>query len=83
MTAVARATLDLLTFHSGRAVFAFDGEGFSHIENVVTVEMEKGETIEAFVRRLRSSYDWRKGDTLELLNNGGKLNVARLTRQPR
>lgn len=83
MTATA-AVRDLMSFHSGRAVFRFDDAGdLAHVENVVTVKMNPGESIEAFIARLRREYDWRPGDELELLNNGGKLDVARITRKSR
>lgn len=78
---VADAVADLLRFQSGRAVFVVGLEGtLAHQETVVTVERQRTESEEAFLDRLARAC--RPGDSLELLNNGGKAAVARLIRRP-
>lgn len=84
ITSVLAAIADLLGFGYGNARFAVNDAGdLVHTGTVVTVKMRPGETIEAFLDRLHADYDLRKGDEIEISSDGGKLNVARITRQPR
>jgi hypothetical protein len=84
LTSVLTALRDLLGFGYGNARFAVNDAGdLVHTGTVVTVKMRSGEPIEAFLVRLRADYDLRKGDEIEIGSDGGKLNVARITRQPR
>jgi hypothetical protein len=81
---ILAALADLLGFGYGTARFAVGDDGeLVHAGTVVTVKMRPLETMDAFLDRLRSDYDLRKGDTLEIGSESGKLNVARITRQPR
>jgi hypothetical protein len=84
LASVLTALRDLLGFGYGNARFAVDDAGdLVHTSTVVTVKMRPSETIETFLIRLRADYDLRKGDEIEITSDGGKLNVARITRQPR
>lgn len=81
---IIAALADLLGFGYGTARFAVGEDGeLHHAATIVTVKMRPLESMEAFLDRLRSDYDLRTGDTLEIGSEGGKLNVARITRQPR
>jgi hypothetical protein len=81
---ILTALADLLGFGYGTARFAVGDDGeLVHTGTVVTVKMRPMETMQAFLDRLRSDYDLRKDDILEIGSEGGKLNVARITRQPR
>lgn len=81
---ILAALADLLGFGYGTARFTVGDDGeLAHASTVVTVKMRPLESMEAFLDRLRSDYDLRKGDTIEIGSDAGKLNVARITRQPR
>lgn len=81
---IIAALADLLGFGYGTARFAVGDDGeLHHAGTIVTVKMRPGESMDAFLDRLRNDYDLHKGDTLEIGSEGGKLNVARITRQPR
>lgn len=82
---ILAALLDLFKLGGyGAAQYEVNDAGeLVHARTVITVKMDKGETIEAFVARLRREYDWQRGDTLELLSNNGRLDTARITRMPR
>lgn len=76
--------LSLFGFGYGHAHFAVNEAGeLIETSTVITVKMERHETIELFVARLRREYDWRPGDTLEIISNGGKFEVAKITWKPR
>jgi hypothetical protein len=78
------AIADLLGFGYGNARFEVSDTGeLIHTSTVVTVKMKPGEDPAVFLARLRADYDWQKGDTLEIMSEGGKLNTARITRVPR
>lgn len=74
----------LKRFERGHAAFEINDEGdLVHAETVVTVKMQDREGLEVFHQRLRRDYGLRKGDKIEILNNGGKCDTVRLTLAPR
>lgn len=74
----------LSRFERGSAAYEVDENGdLVHTATVVTVKMHPGEDLFAFHQRLRRDHGFRQGDTMELLNNGGKCDTARLTLAPR
>lgn len=77
--------LDLLRFERGHSTFIVgeDGDTWLHQATVVTVKMERGETVEGFHARIRREFALHKGDTIDILNNGGKADTARITMLPR
>lgn len=76
--------LDLLRFERGHSTFVVDADGeWAPTETVTTVKMRAGEPLEAFHLRLRRDYGMLPGDTIAILNNGGKVDTARITRRPR
>jgi hypothetical protein len=76
--------LSLFGYGYGHARFEVNDRGeWVESATVITVKMRPHETIEAFIKRLHADYDRRPGDTLEIISNGGKLDVARITRKPR
>jgi uncharacterized phosphosugar-binding protein len=76
--------LSLFGFGYGHAHFKVNAAGhLVETSTVITVKMQKFETIELFVARLQREYDWRPKDELEIISNGGKFDVAKITRQPR
>lgn len=79
---LTRGLADLARFERGTASFAIGPNGeIVYSGTVATVKMRDGERIELFVERLRRDHGLRHGDTLELLNNGGRLDTARIYRQ--
>jgi hypothetical protein len=79
---ILQAILELLRFERGHATFVVGDDGeLTHQETVTTVKMERGETIDAFVARMKQDQVWRAGDTVEFLNNGGRCDTARITRK--
>ena len=74
----------LARFERGTARFVVDGDGeFVPEETVVTIKLERGEDLDGFHQRLRRDYGLRPGDKIEILNNGGRCDTARLTLRPR
>lgn len=74
----------LARFERGTAAFTVDDAGdLVPGETVVTMKMAAGESLEDFHQRLRRDYSLRKGDRIEILNNGGRCDTARLTLLPR
>jgi len=72
--------LKLLGFDRGSARFVIGDDGeLVYQETTATVQMKRGETVEAFHVRIRQEHQLRKGDTIEILNNGGKVDTARIT----
>lgn len=70
----------LFGFQRGHASFIVgDDDELRHDGTVVTVKMQPGESLEAFHVRMRRDHGLRKGDKIELLNNDGKVDTARLT----
>ena len=81
---ILQGLLDLFHFGWGSAKFEVNEVGeLVHTSTEVTVKMNKGEKLEAFLARLKADYDWRKGDQLEIMSNGGKYDTARIVRMPR
>ncbi|HMQ29163.1 MAG TPA: hypothetical protein PKD53_00480 [Chloroflexaceae bacterium] len=71
-------------FERGSASYEVNDEGdLVHAETVVTVKMHPAESLEDFHRRLRREYGLQKGDRIEILNNSGRCDTARLTLAPR
>ena len=50
---------------------------------MITVRQLPNEPIEHFIARLKSDYGMRRGDVLEFISSGGRLDVAKITKQPR
>ena len=74
----------LARFERGTATFVVGDEGeFIHEETVVTIKLGHGESLEAFHQRLRRDHGLQKGDRIEILNNGGHCDTARLSLRPR
>lgn len=70
-------------FERGSAAYEVGEDGdFVHTETVVTVKMHPAESLEEFHRRLRRDYGLQKGDRIEILNNSGRCDTARLTLAP-
>jgi uncharacterized phosphosugar-binding protein len=81
---IVDTVLSLFGFGYGHARFEVNEKGeWVEAATVITVKMDRHETIEAFIKRLETDYDRRPGDALEIISNGGRLDVARITRQPR
>lgn len=79
-----RGLSDLLRSGYGSSTFVVSPDGdFVHTGTVLTVKMEKGETLETFHIRLRRDYGLQPGDTIDILSNGGKADTAKLTLRPR
>lgn len=75
-----QAILDLCRFERGHATFTVSADGeLEHTGTVTTVKMKSGETLQEFHVRLRTACGLQPGDTIELLNNGGKCDTARIT----
>jgi hypothetical protein len=74
----------LARFDRGTAAFEVDEAGeLVPAGTVVTIKMERNESLEAFHQRLRRDYGLQRGDRIEILNNGGRVDTARLVLQPR
>lgn len=75
-----QAILKLLRFDRGHSTFVIgDDDQLVYQQTVATVQMKRGETIENFHQRIRQEYELHAGDTIEILNNGGKVDTARIT----
>jgi hypothetical protein len=74
---------DLSRFERGATRFAIGPNGLTYVGTEATVKMREGEGLNAFFARLRTDHDLRVGDVVTLLNNGGKLDTARIERKPR
>lgn len=73
-----QAILELLGHERGHAAFVVGEDGeLLHIETVTTVKMEAGESLERFHARLRALA--QPGDRIEILNNGGRCDTARIS----
>jgi hypothetical protein len=84
LPSIRQVLLGLLRFDRGHSTFVVgDDEELVYQETVATVKMNKGETIEQFHTRIRAEYDLRRGDRIEILNNGGRVDTARITLLPR
>lgn len=81
---IVDSILALFAFGYGHARYVVNDAGeLEHQATVISVRMQPRETIEAFLVRLKAEYGWRPGDTLEIVSNGGRLDVAKITFQPR
>ncbi len=75
---------DLFKAGHGHASFVIDDAGeLAHTETVITVQMERGESLETFHVRLRSQFGLRPGDRIEILDNRVRVDTARLHLRPR
>lgn len=74
------AIADLLGLGYGKARFRVDEDGVvAHVATVFTIKMDPGESPEQFIRRVLAHK--QPGDEIEISSEGGKLNVARITRR--
>lgn len=72
---------NLLTRDFGHANFEVNAAGeLVYTGTVFTERIGKGETVAQWVERLRKSYGWLSGDAWDFINNGGKLDVVKITR---
>lgn len=84
LPSIRQVILGLLRFDRGHSTFVVgDDDQLVYEQTVATVQMKRGETIEQFHTRIRSEYDLRRGDKIEILNNGGRVDTARITLLPR
>lgn len=68
----------------GHARFEFTSEGeLRELQTVITVKQLPNETIEHFVERLRTQHGMQRGDVVEFITNGGRLDIAKITKAPR
>jgi len=68
----------------GHARFQLGESGeLEELGTVITVRQLPNEPIEHFIARLKSDYGMRRGDVLEFISSGGKLDIAKITKQPR
>lgn len=76
------ALADLARFGYGTSTFTVNDAGeLEHAGTVITLKIEKGESLESFHARIRGQV--QKGDTIEIVSTAGRLDTARLTLQPR
>lgn len=81
---LALGLIDLSRFERGSASFTIGADGeIIYGGTVATVKMRPGERVDLFVARLKADHDLRPGDVLELLNNGGRFDTARIEKKPR
>ncbi len=74
----------LSRFERGTAAYVVNDAGELVLaETVTTVKMLPHEDLYAFHQRLRRDYGLQRGDRIEILNNGGTCDTARLTLAPR
>lgn len=83
-----RGLVDLLRASNsdtrGQASFEVGDDGdWQHAYTVLTVKLRKGESLEAFHARIRAEYKLQKGDMIDILDNGGRLDTARIKLLPR
>ena len=77
-----QALKSLLTRDFGHANFEVNASGeLVYTQTVFTERLHKGETVEVFIARLRESYGWLPGDAWDFINNGGKLDLVKITRR--
>lgn len=75
---------DLQQFERGHAVFEIGKTGeLCYRGTEATAKSRSNEDAEVFIQRLRVDHDLRQGDRIELLNNSGRLDTARICKQPR
>lgn len=68
----------------GHARFQMDDAGeLVEQATVITVRQLPNEPIEHFIARLKADYGMRRGDILEFVASGGRLDVAKITKLPR
>lgn len=64
----------------GHTTYAVAPSGeFVHRESVITVKMQRHETIPDFIDRLKCEQLYHAGDTVEFISNNGKLDVVKIT----
>ena len=82
--AFLRGLAELFKHTHGHAGFVVADDGaLVPTGTTITVKQERGESLEAFHTRLRRDYGLRPGDTIDILNNNGKCDTARLYLRPR
>lgn len=68
----------------GHVRFQMDDAGdLEEQATVITVRQLPNEPIEHFIARLKTDYGMRRGDILEFVASGGRLDVAKITKLPR
>ncbi|MBK8200195.1 MAG: hypothetical protein IPK75_17755 [Acidobacteria bacterium] len=68
----------------GHARFELGATGELHeLATVITVRQLPNEPIAHFIARLTANYGMQRGDTLEFISAGGKLDIAKITKLPR
>lgn len=71
----------LLLFRRGHTAFRVSPSGDLEPQTTVVTEKQRpGESFDAMVERLRTAGAWQPGDTVEVLNNDGRLDTIRITR---
>lgn len=74
----------LLKHGWGHASFELGADGeLRELQTVITVKQLPNEPIEHFVERLRTQHGMQRGDVVEFIANGGRLDIAKITKAPR
>lgn len=73
----------LFTYGWGHVRFEMGAQGLVEQATVITARQLPNEPIEHFVQRLQEQYGLQTGDVVEFISNGGKLDIAKITKLPR
>lgn len=84
LNSIALGLADLGRFERGHATFELgDDDEVTYTGTEATVKMREGESLPDFFKRLRAEHGLRKGDAVQLINNGrGQLDTARVLKKP-
>ena len=74
----------LFRYGWGHARFVMGPDGtLVEAATVITAKQLPNEPLDHFMERLPRQYELREGDSVEVVANGGRLDVAKITKLPR
>lgn len=86
MSAVSAAASDILASSSGFGHNDFevddDGELIPHRTTITHQPNNKLESDEQFIRRLKQTGQWQRGDAVQIVYNNRKIQLVKITRNP-
>lgn len=80
---LALGLADLGRFERGHAAFELDDAGrLTYVGTDATVKFQENEGVVAFIERLKRDHGFEKGDGLHFINNGRRIDTARILKRP-
>lgn len=80
---LALGLADLGRFERGHAAFELNSAGaLIYVGTDATVKLHDGEGMVAFIARLKRDHGFTQGDGLHFINNGRRIDTARILKRP-